>query len=291
MNMTSSSHPAADTASPGSPVDPAAALDLLLGETEVERIAQDIRQLRHFSDLALGEAERLDRAAEARAARLEAAEARLATAADAEQPTEARAAETEAVESLQPSGTTSMALYRLSRLTRDNIMLERKLIADLRAPKTEAPLKTAAAPKPRDKAAEPSRWAKFGPAADIADNKAEVRQFVKDSAAVDARLDQEDLETLLDELDEELASGKFDKALIQNVGMDVARNFLKLRNIKPNWGPLCERVQAEMQRRTWGESPIDTSADAEPAPGPDGSEPGESPPGAPSGAGPPQGSG
>ena len=63
MENTSSPQPSADTAPNGSPADPVAALDLILGETEVERAAQKIIMLRGFSDLALREAGRLDRAA------------------------------------------------------------------------------------------------------------------------------------------------------------------------------------------------------------------------------------
>ena len=84
MKTSSSLRPVADMTPTGSPADRVAALDLLLGETEVERIALDIRILRRYSELALREAERLDRAAEARAARLDTAEARLAAASVAE---------------------------------------------------------------------------------------------------------------------------------------------------------------------------------------------------------------
>src|ERR1700722_6366531 len=89
MENASSPLPVSDTAPTGSPADRVTSLDLLLGETEVERIALDIRMLRRYSELALREAERLDRAAEARAARLDSAEARLAAASEAEQPTDA----------------------------------------------------------------------------------------------------------------------------------------------------------------------------------------------------------
>src|ERR1700722_6474698 len=131
MENASSPLPVSDTAPTGSPADRVTSLDLLLGETEVERIALDIRMLRRYSELALREAERLDRAAEARAARLDTAEARLAAASEAEPLTDTGAdtdndedaeedvdtdsdeavdgevnADADAVERLQPSGAT-----------------------------------------------------------------------------------------------------------------------------------------------------------------------------------------
>jgi hypothetical protein len=290
MQNTSSPQISADTASPGSPADRMAALDLFMGETEVERVAQEIRLLRRCSDLALREAERLDRAAEARAARLDSAEARLAAApaavasadadtdtdtdedVDADEDIDADAgedgdieADADAVESLQPSGETSLALHRLTRIVRLNILLEQKLIADFRAPKPEA------APKPRDKAvAEPSRWAKFGEGAELGRAKAAARELTRDSADADERLDREDVEALLEEFDAELASGKHDKELLKEWGNDVAQKFLKARSLKPDYRAVCARTQAEIEAVMRG-VPEDAAAEADPA-GQDGPE-------------------
>jgi hypothetical protein len=321
MNNSPSSQPSADTAPPGSPADRMAALDLFMGETEVERVAQEIRLLRRCSDLALREAERLDRAAEARAARLDSAEARLAAApaavasadadtdtdtdedVDADEDIDADAgedgdieADADAVESLQPSGETSLALHRLTRIVRLNILLEQKLIADFRAPKPEA------APKPRDKAvAEPSRWAKFGEGAELGRAKAAARELTRDSADADERLDREDVEALLEEFDAELASGKHDKELLKEWGNDVAQKFLKARSLKPDYRAVCARTQAEIEAVMRG-VPEDAAAEADPA-GQDGpaetgdlpasqSQPGDpdgaaQPPDGPRGTGPP----
>ena len=320
MENTSSPQPSADTAPNGSPADPVAALDLILGETEVERAAQKIIMLRGFSDLALREAGRLDRAAEARAARLDLAETRLAAAPVAKERPEAEAdtdtdtdedaeedvdgdGDGDAVERLQPSGGTSLALHRLNRMARLNILLEEKLIANLRAPKTGAAPKTEAAPKPRDKAAaEPSRWAKFstGESAELRNAKALAREVVEDSAEADERLDPEDVEALLAEFDTEMASGKHDKALLKQWGNDVDANFLKARNIKPDYRKSWARAQAEMAATMSGRNADGTlrlrpaeydeiDADAAPTSRPQSGDPGRAtePPGEPSGAGPP----
>ena len=264
----------ADTPLTGSPADRVAALDLLLGETEVERIALDIRILRRYSELALREAERLDRAAEARAARLESAEARLAAASEAERLTDADTdtdedaeecvdtasdEDADVVERLQPSGATSLALHRLTRMTRLNIMLEQKLIADLRSPKTEATPQTETAPKSREKAApEPSRWAKFGAGAELTRAKAAGRELAEDSAVADERLDREHVEALLAEFDAEMASGKHDKELLKEWGNNVAKNFLKARGIKPDFREICARAVAEMEATMSGRHPDGT---------------------------------
>ena len=315
MKNTSPSHPVADTPPTGSPADRVAALDLLLGEAEVERIALDIRMLRRLSELALREAERLDRAAEARAARLDTAEARLAAAPVAERVTDTDEdadtgtdedadsdvdgdVDADAVESLQPTGETSLALHRLTRMVRLNIMLEQKLIADFRAPKTEA------APKPRDKAPEPSRWAQFGQGSELAERKQAARQFTEDSACTDERLDREAVEALLEELDNELASGKLDKDLLKRSGVKVASDFLTNRGLKPNHGPRFARARAEMVASSIGQ-PIDATAEPGPAElngseadvapeiWPQPADPGGAAelPDAPSGAGPPKDSG
>jgi len=303
MENASSPQPSADTAPTGSPADRAVPYAVILGQTDLVRVEHKILTLRHCTDLALREAERLDRAAEARAARLEAAETRLAAAPAAELQSEARAADVEAVESLQPSGETSLALHRLTRLVRINIMLEQKLIAALRAPMTAPAPKPEAAPKSRDKApAEPSRWDKFGTgeSAELTNAKALAREVVEDSAEADERLDREDVEALLAEFDTEMASGKHDKALLKQWGNDVDANFLKARNIKPDYRASTARTVAEMQATMSGRN-----ADGTPRLRPaeyDEVEPGESPagrpqagdpdraaepPGAPSGAGPP----
>ena len=298
-----------DTAPPGSPADRVAALDLFLGETEVERVGLGIRMLRRFSDLALREAERLDRAAAARAARLDTAEALLAAASEAERltdtdtdtDTDEDAEESEdvdvdlqadAVESLQPSGETSLALHRLTRMVRLNIMLEQKLIADFRAPKTEA------APKPP---AEPSRWAKFGAGAELTRAKAGARELAEDSAVADERLDSEHLEALLAEFDAEMAGGKHDKELLKEWGNNVAEKFLKARGIKPDYRAMCARTVAAMEAASNGRhangTPILRPAEydeLEPGKSPAGRpQPGDpdreaEPPEGPSGTGPPQ---
>jgi hypothetical protein len=271
MESPSSPQPSPDTAPTGSPVDRVAALYLFLGETEVERAGQKILMLRGFSDLALREAQRLDRAAEARAARLEAAEVQLAAAPVAEPRPEADTdtdtdtdtdeeedvdGDADAVESLQPSGEISLALHRLAKMARLNILLEQKLIADLRAPKTEA------APKPRAAAAEPSRWAKFGQGGELDRRKADARELTKDSAEADERLDREDVEALLAEFDAELASGRHDKELLKEWGNDVAQKFLKARSLKPDYRAACARTQAEIEAVMRG-LPEDAAAEAE----------------------------
>jgi hypothetical protein len=276
METTASPQPSADTAPPDPAADRVAALDLFLGETEVQRVGQEILSLRRLSELALREAERLDQASEARAARLETAEARLAAAPVAERPTDTDAdtdtdtdedaeedvdadADADAVESLQPTGETSLALYRLTRVVRLNILLEHKLIADFRAPKTPAPPKPEAAPKPRDKTApEPSRWAKFGESAELSRGKAVARELTRDSAEADERLDREDVEALMAELEEELASGRHDKTLLKEWGNDVGQKFLKGHGIKPDYRAMCARTQAAMVVATWGPDPDGT---------------------------------
>ena len=214
-------------------------------------------------------------------------------------------ADADTVERLQPSGATSLALHRLTRMTRLNIMLEQKLIADLRSPKTETAPKPEATPKPRDKApAEPSRWAKFGAGSELDQRKEDARELTRDSADTDERLDREDVEALMAELEAELASGKHDKDLRKEWGNDAAEKFLKARGIKPNIGPGLLRAQAAMEAASNGlhadgtprlrpaefdELEAGDSSATSPQPGDlDGAT---EPSGAPSGAGPPRGSG
>ena len=313
METTASPQPSADTAPTGSPVDRTVPFAVILGQTDLARVEQEILTLRCCTDLALREAERLDRAAEARAARLEAAEARLAAMPIAEQHSEAWAADAELVESLQPSGETSLSLHRLTRVVRINIMLEQKLIAALRSPKTEAAPKTGAAPKteaapkPRDKAAaEPSRWAKLGQGAELEPRKAAARALTRDSADADERLDREDVEALMAELEAELASGKHDKDLRKEWGNDAAVNFLKARNIKPDYRAMFARARAQIEvvmrgvpsdaatsAELTGQDEPAEAGDSSPATSPRPGDPGWAavPPRVPSGAGPPQGSG
>src|SRR5579859_292424 len=139
MNSTIRTSPPAGTAQPDPSAVRAAAFAGILGEADLERTERHIRTLRRLTELALGQAERLDRVAEAQATRAEGqAGARLVEEASAEalqQPRDEQAG-TE-----QPGGQptadehaadgVSLALYRLARMARLNIALEQKLIDDL----------------------------------------------------------------------------------------------------------------------------------------------------------------
>jgi hypothetical protein len=197
------------------PKDPArvpqAIFAVIAGATDQERTEQHIGVLRRFTDLALREAERLDRQAEAQAARIE------QPAVEEPEPETDTAPEPE-----RPSGEVSRALFRLARIARYNIALEQHLIEEPRFPGPRA-----AGPRGQQKRAEQA--AKIEASADDAE-----RMFLE-IAQTDPGLDRERLEALVEELDEGFADGRFDEPMQRLTGTQIGYLLALDLVPEPDW--------------------------------------------------------
>ena len=220
---------------PAAAAERAPAYAEILGEADAQRVERHIQMLRRFSELALREAERIDRAAEAR----EAAAEELRDAGDP-------------APKAGPTSDVSLALYRLTRIVRLNILLEQTLVDALRHP--ERAVAGAKVPAPKGDGGGTAREAaaerkKAEEARLIAQRKEECAEFVRMAAWTDDRLDREGLDLLLDDLKDELDRGLHDEALLTRDALAVGYLFVLSRNIDPEWLDIFTGAEEEKQRR------------------------------------------
>ncbi|MEI9984651.1 MAG: hypothetical protein WDN69_16465 [Aliidongia sp.] len=174
---------------------------MIAGATDQARTEQHIGVLRRFTDLALREAERLDRQAEAQAARSRRRPSRS--------PSLRRTLRR------SPSGRAARCrgrCSRLARIARYNIALEQRLIEEMRFPGPRA-----AGPRGQQKRAEQA--AKIEASAEDAE-----RMFVE-LAQTDSGLDRERLEALVEELREGFTDGRFDEPMQRLTGEQIGYLF------------------------------------------------------------------
>jgi hypothetical protein len=203
------------------PKDPAPvrkeAYAVIAGASDQERVEAHIQVLRRFTDLALREAERLDRQAEAVAAQ-------QVMPATTTQPN-ATTPETAPPQAEPPNGEMSRALFRLARTARDNIAQEQRLIEDLRYPGPRS--SGSRGQRAQEKAAKT--------AAEIDAKKAEAESFVRQAAATNRQVDQAKIESLVGELREGFADGRFDEALQTSNGSTIGWFYLADHKIEVDW--------------------------------------------------------
>jgi hypothetical protein len=111
-------------------------------------------------------------------------------------------------------------------MARLNIMLEQKLVEDLRNPEPRGP----AARRPTRQEQKQAEQAAL-----LAERRAEVESLVENLAATDTQLDRERYDELMDELRRALGTGRLDEHLLSKDPRAVAWLFLCDQQVTPDW--------------------------------------------------------
>jgi hypothetical protein len=187
---------------------------LVVGQNDAERIDEHVRMLRRFSELALVAAERMHEREEARAT--------------APEPEAAVAPEPAPRSATEPDdGKISVSLSRFSRVARLNILLEQKLVEDLRNPE---PRRRAAPPRQARQAQKQAEQEAL-----LAERRAAVEEMVENCAATDETLDRERYDELMDELRAVLGAGRLDEHLLDKDPRTVAWLYMCDKKVNPDW--------------------------------------------------------